>query len=69
MTTPEFTEANLKAINKAIAAGALEVEYADKRVKYHSASELIQLRELIRGELGLNKGRSTRVYSDYTKGL
>jgi len=66
---PEFTQANLRAINKAIASGVLSVEYADKKVTYQSTSDLIKVRELIKGELGLNSGRNLRVYNDYNKGL
>lgn len=66
---PDFTQANLTAINKAIASGALSVEYADKKVTYQSTSDLIKIRELIRGYLGKNNGRSLRVYSCTDKGL
>ena len=39
-----FSEAGLQAIEEAIAGGYLEVEYDDKRVKYRSLSELLQVR-------------------------
>lgn len=67
--TPEFTADNLARINKALASGALSVEYADKKVTYQTTTDLLRLRELIKSELGLHKGRNLRVYSDDRKGL
>ena len=64
-----FTLQQYQAITAAIASGTLEVEYADKRVKYHSLSELLSLRDLIKSELeaigvltptsGTNRGPSS----------
>lgn len=66
-----FTLSQYQAITTAIASGTLEVQYADKRVKYHSLSELITLRNLIKSELeaagllqpvgGTNRGPSSLV--------
>ena len=47
-----FSEAGLAAIEEAISGGYLEVEYDDKRVKYRSLAELLQVRDLIRSKLG-----------------
>jgi hypothetical protein len=64
-----FTLQQYQAITTAIASGTLEVQYADKRVKYHSLKELMDLRNLIRSELegagvlvpatGTNRGPSS----------
>lgn len=63
-----WTQDDLTKIEAAIAEGALEVEYKDKRVKYQSARDLRKTRELIRRDLGLNK-RTVRVKAEFNKGL
>jgi hypothetical protein len=47
----EFTQTNLTAINKAIASGALIVEYDGQKITYRSMSELMRARDLIKSEL------------------
>lgn len=47
----DFTLTQLAAINTAIASGTLKVRYADKEVTYHSLTELMAARDLIRSEL------------------
>lgn len=47
----DFTTAQLTALNTAIASGTLKVRYADKEVTYHSLTEMMGLRALMRGEL------------------
>lgn len=62
-------EANLKALNDAIAQGAVEVWYGDKRVRYRSLNEMLRIRDILRDELGLNL-RSPRVrYGSFNKGI
>lgn len=46
-----FTQANLAAIEEAIAGGYLEVRYDDKVVKYQSMSDLMKARNLIANSL------------------
>lgn len=46
-----FTQTNLDAVNKAIASGALTVEYDGQKIIYRSMSELLRARELIKSEL------------------
>lgn len=46
-----FTQAQLDALETAIAAGTLEVSVGDKKVRYHSLDEMIRLREVIRNQL------------------
>jgi hypothetical protein len=60
-----FSEAGLAAIEEAISGGYLEVEYDDKRVKYRSLAELLQVRDLIRSKLG--SGIVTRRYVSFKR--
>lgn len=48
----EFTQADLEAINAAIASGATSVRHGDKAVTYNTTAELIALRDRIIRELG-----------------
>ena len=59
------SEAGLAAIEEAIAGGYLEVQYDDKRVKYRSLAELLQVRDLIRSRLGT--GTRTRRYVSFKR--
>lgn len=60
-----FSQAGLDAIEEAIAGGYLEVEYDQKKIRYRSLTELLQIRDLIRRKLGLS-GAST-VYPTYSR--
>jgi hypothetical protein len=51
-----FTQAELTALKKAIASGATEVQFADRRVKYNSLQDMIQLAKLMQAEI---EGAST----------
>ena len=46
-----FTQAQLDALETAIASGTLEVRYGDKTVRYQSTSDMIKARDLIRDQL------------------
>ncbi len=46
-----FTQAQLEALEVAIASGTLEVKTGDKSVRYHSLEEMIKLRDIIRNQL------------------
>lgn len=67
--TPEFTEANLAAINQAIATGARECWYGDKRVAYRSLDEMIRIRDLIKENLGLKQQNTSRIFAKFNKGF
>lgn len=69
MDTPLFTLENLQRLNAAIATGARIVEYSDKRIQYNTLAELLQLRQLMMNELGLNTGRGSRIFMSFDKGL
>ena len=46
-----FSQAQLDALEAAIASGTLEVRTDDKSVRYHSLDEMIKLRDVIRNQL------------------
>lgn len=67
-----FTQTELDALEAAIAQGALTVKYGDKEVTYDNLDKLLQRRNLIRNELGLNganPGNRGRRYASFSKGL
>lgn len=66
---PSFTQENLTAIEQAIATGATDVYYGDKRVAYRSLDDMMRIRDLIRKELGMNKAGNRIRYPDFNKGL
>lgn len=65
-----YTQQQLTAIEAAIAEGALVVQYEGKRVEYRSLADMIKIRDLIKGELGLNANSDGGVvYPSFSKGL
>jgi hypothetical protein len=68
-TLSTFTQAKLDALEDAIAEGALTVKYADKQITYRSLAEMMQIRDLMRKELGVTKSGNRRVYAKFSKGL
>lgn len=46
-----YSQADLDALDKAIASGTLEVQYADRRVKYRSMDELLQARQHVASQM------------------
>ena len=54
-----YTKQDLEHIQSAIAKGELEVQYADRRVKYRSIAELREARTEIIRDLSGAAGRST----------
>lgn len=66
-----WTLDDLQAIDEAIAQGAMEVEYEDKRVKFMSLDQMLRARRIIINSLGLAntdpcKGRKL---AQFSKGL
>jgi hypothetical protein len=58
-----FTQSDVDALDRAIAAGELEVENNGRRVKYRSIAELLKARELMIGEVTAAAGnRPTGVF-------
>jgi hypothetical protein len=52
-----FTDAQLTALDAAIAKGELIVEFADRKVQYRSIEELLQARAVIAASLGQGSPR------------
>lgn len=48
-----WVQKDLTSLEKAIAQGVLRVQYADRVVQYRSLAEMLQIRDIIRRELGL----------------
>jgi len=63
-----FTQAQLDALEDAIAQGVLEVSYSDKTVKYRSLDEMLRVRDLMRNALGITTSTSKRIYHSTCKG-
>lgn len=63
-----FSTAALAALEAAIAQGVLRVKYTDKEVQYRSLSEMMQVRDLIRRELGIVSNEGTRVLAKFSRG-
>ncbi len=64
-----FTNDDLVALETAIKSGAKTVKYADKVVEYHSLKEMLQLRDIMRKELGIVTGEGQRILASFKKGL
>lgn len=66
-----WTQTDLDAIEASIKTGQLDVRFGDRRVLYRSLDEMLKIRDLIRGSLGLigdSLGLSRR-YGKHSKGL
>lgn len=64
-----YTQQQLDALEAAIADGALTVKYGDKQTTYRSLDEMIRIRDMMRGDLGLSSGDGGIVYPTFGKGL
>lgn len=71
-----FTLKHLISLEEAIAGGEKRVKYDDKEVEYRSLEEMIQLRNIMRKELCLNKSSANkglfggrRIVAKSSKGL
>ena len=64
-----FTLIQLTTLETAIAQGTLKVKYADKEVTYRSQAEMLQLRDIMRQELGTASTGSNRRLATFNKGL
>jgi hypothetical protein len=64
-----FTQAQLDALDEAIASGTLRVKYADKEVTYRSLAEMMQLRDFMARKLGQKEEGASRVYLTTSKGM
>lgn len=64
-----FTQAQLTALDEAIAGGVLKVKYADKEVEYRSLSDMLRTRQLMALELGVVKPAAGRKFAEFNSGL
>ena len=64
-----FSLEQLEKLEEAIAQGAREVWYGDKRIQYNSLDDMLKLRDTIKAELGLTKNKTTKVVATFIKGL
>jgi len=64
-----FTQAQLDALEAAIASGTLEVRYGDKTVRYQSTSDMIKARDLIRDQLNSTSAtqKSRATFASFVK--
>ena len=58
-----WTQAQLDAIEAAIASGELPVRFGDRTVTYRSMEELLQARSLIKEALAAESGTATDRFS------
>lgn len=63
-----WTQEDLNCLNEAIAQGAKKVKYADKEVEYRSLNEMLKLRDIMKEELGLKKGKRYS-FANFSKGF
>lgn len=63
-----YTLQQLNQLKAAIADGALTVKYGDKQTTYRSLDEMIRIKDMMEGELGVN-ARSGIIYPSFGKGL
>lgn len=66
-----YTIEGYRALKEAIAQGAREVWYGDKRVAYRTLDEMLKILDLMESELGLNKCKNRRRirYGSFSKGI
>jgi len=57
-----WTQEDLTKLEAAIAGGALRVKYKDREVTYRSLAEMLQLRDQMRNDLGLNTAPRRKVF-------
>lgn len=64
-----WTQAELDALEHAIAQGALSVRFADRTVTYHSLTDLLKLREVMRRSLASPKRAQVGLGGGFGKGF
>ncbi len=69
MATTNYTPEMLAALELAIAQGARDVYYGDKRVSYRSLDEMLRIRDLMRRELGMTNKGNGRKFTTHSKAL
>jgi hypothetical protein len=64
-----WTQSDLDALEDAIKGGTKRVEYEDRSVTYRSLEEMMQLRKIMREELGHESDRQKRTFVTFSDGL
>lgn len=64
-----FTQAQLDALDEAIASGSKRVRYADKEVEYNSLDDMLRLRQLMNDELHPDTRKGNRKLASFNKGV
>jgi len=64
-----FQLEDLENLEAAIAQGVTRVKYTDKEVEYRSINEMVQIRNMMRKELGILPKGPNRKFASISKGL
>ena len=64
-----FTAADLAALDEAIATGALEVEYQDRKVRYRSLNDMLRTRAIMKQDIGGTPTTPSRRTFSFDKGV
>ena len=64
-----YTTEMLQKLDEAIATGARDIYYGDKRLSYRSLDEMMRIRTMIATQLGLQKTNGGRKLAIHSKGL
>lgn len=64
-----FTQAQIDALEKAIAEGTTRVKYQDREVTYRSLEEMMQILNMMKKSLGLIFGQIKVIKPEFDKGL
>lgn len=63
-----WTQADLIAIETAIATGAKRVRFQTHEVEYQSANDLLKVRDLIKSDLDGDGGAGGTIFTEYCGG-
>jgi hypothetical protein len=63
-----WTQADLDAINTAIATGAKRVRFQTHEVEYQSVSDLLKVRDVIKAEVEGDAGVGGPIFTEYYGG-
>lgn len=64
-----WTQAQLDALDSAIAEGALTVKYQDKSITYRSLDEMMRVRNMMAESMNVSSGNQSRRVAEFSKGL
>lgn len=63
-----WTQTHLDALEAAIARGTRSVTYDGERVEYHSLADMLQLRAIMRADLGYTSATGAKRYAIFNPG-